>query len=410
MSNSKVIVALDIGSSKIRTIVGLIDDSKKNVINIIGVGISPSEGVRRGAVIDMDEATSNIINSLDDAEQMAGESIHSVYVGISGTHIKTYDTQGVIAINSSNSEITNEDTERVLDAARTVHFPSNRDILRVIPRSFTVDSQRQVKFPVGMNGIRLEVEAHIITGESSVIKNIDKCLYRTGLDKNEFIPSILSCAEAVVDRRQKELGVLVIEIGASSTNFVVFEEGTIIHSSVVPIGGGHITNDLALGLRCTIDTAEKVKIEYGNCLIDEVGIHDEIDLSKISKDDFHAISKKEVVNIIEARYREILSIVKEKLIEIGKAKALPGGVVLCGGTVKIAGCATLTREILELPVQIGRPQGIEGMVERIDDPSFAHAVGVLHFAVKYGTPPSFFDFNFDFFFEKIKSFFSKLLP
>jgi len=203
MSNGKILVGLDIGSHKIRTIVGTVED-KKNTVNIIGVGLSPSNGIRKGMITDFDEAISNITAALDDAERMSGEPIHRVYVGASGTHIETYDSRGVIAINGQNAEITEDDVDRVLEAAQAVSLPSNREILRVIPKSFSVDSQKNIKYPVGMTGIRLEVEAHIITGQVSAIKNIDKCLYQTGVDPQEIVPSILACAESTLDRRQKE--------------------------------------------------------------------------------------------------------------------------------------------------------------------------------------------------------------
>ena len=259
MADQKKFAALDIGSSKIRTVVGVVE-TKKNLINIIGVGISPSTGIRRGMISDLDEAVANITASLEDAERMSGEPIHRVFVGFSGPHIETYDSRGVIAISGPNAEITEDDVDRVLDAARAVSLPANREILRIIPKSFTVDSQHHVKYPVGMSGIRLEVEAHIIAGQTSAIKNLEKSLYQTGVDIEEIIPSYLACAEAVLDRQQRELGAVVIEIGSCSTNVAVFEEGTVIYSSVIPVGGEHVTNDIAIGARAAIETAEKIKI------------------------------------------------------------------------------------------------------------------------------------------------------
>ena len=409
MTYQKVLVGLDIGSSKIRTVVGVVED-RKNVVNVIGVGIAPSTGVRRGMVTDMDEAISNITTSLEDAERMTGEPIHRVFVGLSGPHIKTYDSKGVIAINGPNAENSEADVERVLDAAKAVSLPNNRKLLRIIPRSFSVDSQHHVKYPVGMSGIRLEVEAHIITGEASVMKNIEKCLYQTGVDTEDFVPSALSCAESVLDRRQKELGVVLIEIGSCSTNLAVFEEGSVIYSSVIPVGGEHVTNDLAIGMRCTIDTAEKVKIEYGACLVGDVSSREEIDLSQISKTDSHAVSKQNVVKIIEARYHEIFSLVKEELINVGRDGMLPGGVVLCGGGVKVPGTVDLSREVLSLPVQIASPCDIEGISDRTDDPSFANVIGLLHFANRYGESDSFFDLNFGRMFGSVGKWFQRLLP
>lgn len=402
-------VGLDIGSSKIRTIVGTVED-KKNNINIIGVGISPSNGIRKGMITDIEEAASNITASLDDAERMAGEPIHRVFVGVSGTHIETYDSKGVIAINGQNAEISEDDVDRVLEAARAVSLPSNREILRIIPKNFSVDSQKKIKYPVGMTGIRLEVEAHIITGQTAAIKNLEKCLYQTGVDTEEIIPSVLACAESVLDRKQKELGVVLIEIGATCTNIAVFEESSIIYSSIIPIGGEHVTNDLAIGLRCAIETAEKVKIEYGTCLPDDVNEREEIDLSQISKTDAHSVNKKHAAKIIEARYHEIFLLVRDELSKIGRDGMLPGGGILCGGAVKMPGTVDLARESLQLPVQMGFPKNIEGIVDRIDDPSFANLVGLLHFANRYGISKSFLDFDFGKNFGSISKWIKNLLP
>lgn len=409
MSNSTILVGLDIGSSKIRTIVGTIED-KKNMINVIGVGLSPSNGIRKGMITDIDEASSNITAALDDAERMAGEPIHRVFVGVSGTHIQTYDSKGVIAISGQNAEITEDDVDRVLEAARAVSLPSNQEILRIIPKNFSVDSQRNIKYPVGMTGIRLEVEAHIITGQTSAIKNLEKCLYQTGIDTEEIIPSILSCAESVLDRKQKELGVALIEIGATCTNLAVFEEGSVIYSTIIPVGGENVTNDLAIGLRCSIETAEKVKIEYGTCLPDEVNDREEIDLSQISKTDAHSVNKKHASKIIEARYHEIFMMVRDELAKIGRDGMLPAGVILCGGSVKIPGNVDLARESLQLPVQIGFPKNMEGIVDRIDDPSFSNLTGLLHFANRYGNSGSIFDFNFGKTLQSTINWFKKLIP
>jgi cell division protein FtsA len=410
MSNRKTLVALDIGSSKIRTIVGTVDEERKNIVNVIGVGISNSNGIRKGMITDIDEASANITAALDDAERMSGEPIHRVYVGISGTHIETYDSKGVIAINGQNAEITEDDVDRVLEAARAVSLPSNREILRIIPRSFSVDSQRNIKYPVGMTGIRLEVEAHIITGQVSSIKNLEKCLYQTGVDTEEIIPSVLSCAESVLDRKQKELGSVLIEVGASCTNIAVFEEGSVIYSSVIPVGGEHVTNDLAIGLRCAISTAESVKLEYGTCLPENILEREEIDLSTISKNDDHSVLKHQVAKIIEARYHEIFMMVRDELSKVGRDGQLPAGAVLCGGAVKIPGVIELSRDVLQLPVQIGFPQNLEGITDRIDDPSFANLTGILHFSNKYGTPASLLSFDFGNVFGSFGDWFKKLLP
>lgn len=409
MAGQKVFAALDIGSSKIRTIVATTED-KKNTMNVIGVGISPSSGIRKGIISDFDEAIANITAALEDAERMSGEAVHRVYVNFSGPNIETYDSKGVIAISGNNSEITEDDVDRVLDAARAVSLPANREILRIIPRNFSVDSQHHVKYPVGMSGIRLEVEAHIVAGQTSAVKNLEKCLYKTGVDVDEIVPSHLAAAEAILDRRQKELGVVVIEIGACSTSIAVFEDGNVIYSNVIPVGGEHVTNDIAIGARAAIDTAEKIKIEYGTCLVDDTDDRDEIDLSQISKTDAHSVSKKQVAQIIEARYQEIFYLVRDELHKIGRGGQLPAGAVLCGSAVKMPGVVDLARNVLGLPAQIGFPKDIEGIVDRVDDPGFATSVGLLHFANRYGASRSIFDFSFGKGFDSLLNFFKKLIP
>ncbi len=409
MAHPKTLVALDIGSSKIRTLVGVAED-KRNIINIIGVGISPSNGVRKGMVTDIDEAISNITASLEDAERMSGEPIHRAFVGFSGPHVETYNSKGVIAINAANSEITEDDVDRVLDAARAVSLPSNRDILRIIPKSFSIDSQHGIKYPVGMTGIRLEVEAHIISGKTAAVKNLEKCLNETGVDIEDMVPSSLACSESILDKKQKELGVVLIEVGACSTNIAVFEEGSILTSVVLPVGGEHVTNDLAIGLRSAIDTAEKIKIEYGTCLPDDIKDREEIDLSEISKTDNHSVSKKQVAKIIEARYHEIFMMARDELRRIGREGMLPAGAVLAGGAIKMPGTLDLARNTLQLPVQIGVPRSIEGIVDRIDDPSFSSSIGLLHFAHRYGAQRSFLEFDMKKMFGSVSGFFRKLIP
>ncbi len=409
MAHPKTFVALDVGSSKIRTVVGVVED-KKNVVNIIGIGISPSNGVRKGMITDIEEAVSNITASLEDAERMSGEHIHRVFVGFSGPHIETFDSRGVIAINNPNSEITEDDVDRVLEAARAVSLPSNREILRIIPKSFGIDSQQGIKYPVGMTGIRLEVQAHIISSMNASIRNLEKCLNETGVDIEEILPSSLACVEAVLDKKQKELGVLLVEVGACSTNIALYEEGSIIHSAVIPVGGEHVTNDLAIGLRSSIETAERVKIEYGTCIPDDVSDREDIDLSEISKIDNHTVQKKEVSKIIEARYHEIFMMIRDELHKVGRDGMLPAGAVLCGGAVKIPGMVDLARDCLQLPVQIGSPRNIEGIIDRIDDPSFMSVIGLLHFGHRYGSVPPFFQFDFKNIFSSFGGFLKKLIP
>ncbi len=377
MAKAPIIASIDIGSSKIRVVVAIQPDGANPIPNIIGVGVAPSTGLRKGAVIDVEETIHSISNSLEDAERMAGEPINHVFLGIGGNNIESVNSKGVIAVAKEENEISEDDVDRVIEAAQAVTLPSNRRILRIIPKSFTVDEQKGIKYPVGMTGIRLEAEAHIVTGFEPVIKNIEKCVLQSGVDIDDIIPTCLAPAEAVLSKRQKELGVVVVDIGCGGTSICVFEDGATLHTSVIPVGGENVTNDIAIGIKTSIDTAEKIKIEYGSTIPEDVNDRETIDLSQLSKIDTHLVSKKHVVEIIQARYQEIFVLVKEELARINRDGMLPAGVVLTGAGAKMPGVIDLARETLNLPAQIGFPQNYDGVVDKIDDPAYASAIGLL---------------------------------
>jgi len=412
MAKSRVIASLDIGSAKIRTVVGILEE-KSQIPNIIGVGITPSSGLRKGSVIDVEEAINSISTSLEDAERMAGEPINHVFLGIGGSHIESMNSKGVIAVSNSSNEISEDDVDRVLEAAQAVSMPSNKRILRIIPKSFTVDEQKGIKYPVGMTGIRLEVEAHIVTGLVPAIKNIEKCVLQAGVDIDDIIPTSLAAPEAVLSKRQKELGVVVIDIGCGGTALSVFEEGTTLHTAVLPIGGESVTNDIAIGLRTSIDAAEKIKIEYGSCIPEEINERETIDLSLVSKIDAHRVSKKHMAEIIQARYHEIFMLAKDELAKIHRDGMLPGGIILTGGGVKMPGTIDLARETLNLPVQIGFPQNFDGVVDKIDDPAYSTVIGLLVWGARLETRAYGFSFKglgLKKGFNGIKDWFKNLLP
>lgn len=408
----RIIASLDIGSSKIRTIIGTVEE-KNSLPNIIGVGVSNSTGLRKGSVIDPEETINSISSSLEDAERMAGEPINHVFLGISGNHIKSIDSKGVIAVSNNSNEIGEDDVDRVLEAAQAVSIPSNRRILRIIPKSFTVDEQRGIKYPAGMTGIRLEVDAHIVTGLIPAIKNIEKCVHQAGVDINDILPNCLSAPEAILTKRQKELGVLVVDIGCGGTSVCVFEEGTTLHTAVIPVGGENVTNDIAIGLRSSIDAAEKIKIEYGTCIPEDVNDRETIDLSLISKIDSQTVSKKHMVEIIRARYQEIFQLVKDELAKIHRDGMLPAGVILTGAGSKMPGAIDLARETLNLPVQIGFPQNFDGVVDKIDDPAYATAIGLLIWGSRFEGRSYGFDlksFSVSKMLSNLKSWTRSLLP
>ncbi|MBU0578090.1 cell division protein FtsA [Patescibacteria group bacterium] len=410
MPKEQIIASLDVGSSKIRTVIALLEEDKK-MPNIIGVGVAPSTGMRKGNIIDVDEAISNISAALEDAERMSGAPIHHVFVGINGNHVESFDSKGVIAISHAGSEIIEDDINRVLEAAQAVNMPSNRRILRIIPKSFSVDDQRGIKNPIGMIGVRLEVDAHIITGQSTIVKNVEKAVHQAGVDIDDIVPASLAAAEAVLSRRQKELGVVVIDVGCGSTSISVFEEGATLHTASLPVGGESVTNDVAIGLRTSIDTADKIKIEYGTTSPDEVNDRETIDLSLISKIDNQKVSKKHLAEIIQARYHEIFVMVKDELRAIGRDGMLPSGAILTGAGVKMPGCLDLAREVLGLPVQIGFPTEVEGVVDKIDDPAYATAIGLVVWGSKYeGRSYSLASVDFKKFFGNMKGWVKNLLP
>jgi len=387
MPKERVLASLDIGSSKIRTVVAIADQTGDHTIpNVIGVGLSPSLGIRKGQVIDVEELIHNIISSLEDAERMAGVPVNHVFVSLSGSHIESFDSRGVIAI--SGSEITMDDIGRVLEAAQAVSIPPNRRILHIEPKAYSVDEQRGIKNPLGMTGIRLEVEAHIITGHIQHVKNIEKCISQAGVDIDALVPATIASGEATLTKRQKELGVVVIDVGAGCTSIAVYEEGTILHSVGLPVAGESVTNDIAIGLRTSVDTAERIKIEFGSVLPQEVPEREMIDLSSVSRVDTQTVSKRYMAEIMQARYFEIFSLVKAELTRIQRSGMLPAGAVLTGGAVKAPGVLDLARDVLGLPVQMGFPVDVGGVVEKVDDPAYASALGTLMWGLREGSARS----------------------
>jgi cell division protein FtsA len=410
MPKERVLASLDIGSAKIRTVVAVADGTQEHgVPNVIGVGISPSLGIRKGHVIDVEEVIHNIIASLEDAERMAGVPVNHVFVGMSGSHIESFDSRGVIAI--SGAEITFDDVARVLEAAQAVSIPPNRRILHIEPKAYAVDEQRGIKNPIGMTGIRLEVEAHIITGHVQHVKNIEKCIDQAGVDIDAIVPATIASAEATLTKRQKELGVVVIDIGAGCTSIAVFEEGTILHSVCLPIAGESVTNDIAIGLRTSVDTAERIKIEFGSVLPQEIGEREMIDLSAVSRVDTQTVSKRYMAEIMQARYFEVFSLVKEELQRIGRSGMLPAGAVLTGAAVKAPGVLDLARDTLGLPVQMGFPVDVGGVIEKVDDPAYATALGTLVWGMREGKQFSRMgNFQMKRAVQQVGSWFKSLLP
>jgi len=376
MNKDDVIVGLDIGSNKVRVLVAKINNETEDV-QIVGMGESQSLGMRRGTIIDVEETTTSISNALEKAERTSGIPIEHAFVSFSGSNVIAQPSEGVIAVGRADNEISEEDVSRVIEAASAISLPANYEILHVIPKSFTVDNQEGVKDPVGMNGIRLKVETLIIEGSTTNIKNLSKCISRSGLEIDDLVTSPLAISYSLLNKKQKDLGIASVDIGSGTTGLIVFEEGDIIHTSILPIGSEHITNDLAIGLRTSIETAEKVKLEYGYARASDVNKKDKIDLSKIDSKENQIVTKKHISEIIEARLSEIFSMVNRELKKIGKVGKLPAGIILSGGGVKLPGIVDLAKQDLKLPAQIGFPENIKGVIERLDDPTYATVVGLI---------------------------------
>ena len=411
VARSQLIIGLDIGNSKIRAVAAVVEEERGILPNVIGVGVAPSAGLRKGAIVDIGETVSAVTTCLEDAERMCGEPIHHAYISVGGSHLLAQNSRGVIAIGHAGTEITQDDVSRALEAAQAVSIPANRQILRTVPQVFSIDDQHGVKDPVGMTGVRLEVTAHIITGLTPALKNLENAVHQSGVDVDDFIPAPLAAAEAVLSKRQKELGVIVIDIGSGSTGIAVFEEGIVLHTAVLPIGGDSVTNDIAIGLRTGIDTAEKLKIEYGTVNPKNIGDRETIDLSALSRTEVQHVNKHQLAEICEARYAEILDMVKDELKKIERDGQLPAGAVLTGGGAKIPELTSLARDTLGLPVGIGFPSEVDGIVDRIDDPSFATAIGLILTGLR-GPARSYHPshINLGKTMEGVKKFFKKLLP
>lgn len=380
MPQPDFIVGLDIGSSCIRVAVGSVVASKgRGVpgIQIIGVSEVAAEGMSRGLIASLEDAISTVSAALERAERMIGAEIKRAWVGISGSHVLCQSSRGVVGVTRPDGEIRVEDVERALDAARTVAMPSNYEILHVIPKTYTVDNQVGIKDPVGMTGIRLEVEAEIIQGLAAQNKNVAKCVYRTGIDIEDMVLGVLASAEATTTPRQKDLGVAVCNIGGATTSLVIFEGGDPIHVASLAIGSDHITSDLAIGLRTTIEAAETIKVRYGSALPKEVSRKDVISLREVGAPEDEVISQKEVAEIIEARVEEIFDKVEAELRRAGRSGLLPAGVVLSGGGAKLAGMTEVAKRKLKLPATLGYPLGVTAITDRVNDLGFTTAIGLV---------------------------------
>jgi cell division protein FtsA len=394
LAKEKIIAAIDIGSSKIATLIAQIPKETGN-ITVIGVSTVPAKGIRKGQVVDIDDAVSSMAEGLEAAERMAGYSVSSAYVSVAGSQIASMNSRGVVAVSGPDGEITDEDIRRVTEAARAISIPSSREIIHVVPRGFIVDSQEGVKDPIGMSGVRLEVETHIVSGAATSIRNLTKIVQQIGVEVDDLVFSGLASAESTLTDTERELGVAQIDIGGGTTDVALFVDGSIAHSVVLPIGGRNITNDLAIGLRVSLDSAERIKIALSkeprrmispdeNISSEEKRSQEALDTTKLGlEEDIGTVSKKTLIDgIIKPRLTELATLVAMEIKKSGYGGLLPSGLVITGGAAETVGLVEVSKEILRMPVRIAFPTGVTGLIDEISTPAYAAPIGLLIYGAR----------------------------
>ena len=381
----RTIVGIDVGSSKVCTLVGEVDD--EGDLRMIGVGLVPSRGIRKGVVVNVADATAAIAASVEKAERTSGYKIERAYLSLSGAHLSSLNSRGVVGISRREHGITMEDVDRALDAARAIAVPHNQEVVHVIPRGYVVDGQGGVRDPVGMHGFRLEVEAHIVTGSSTAIQNLVKCVEGAGVEVDELVLASMAAGDAVLTDTECEMGVVLADIGAGTTDIAIFIDGTVWHTVTLGVGGEYITGDIAIGLRLPPDVAEGAKIRHGHARAAQVSPEERFTVSPFGEETPRIVPRWKLAEIIEARAEEILSMVQQEIKRSGYDGLLPAGVVLCGGTAQLSGLQELGREIFGLPVRVGTPRELHGLVDTISNPAHAVSVGLIRWGMTVDTRP-----------------------
>ncbi len=375
---ANIIVGLDIGTTKTCAVVGELTDQG---IDIIGIGSSPSEGLRRGVVVNIDSTVEAIKKAVEEAEKISGNQIRSVYVGIAGGHIKGQNSLGIIAVKGR--EVDEEDVQRAVEASKAIAIPLDREILHTLPQSYIVDDQDGIRDPIGMSGVRLEAKVHIVTGASASIQNIAKSVSRVGLDIEEIVLEQLASSEAVLSGDEKDLGVAMLDIGGGTTDIAVFSEGSIKHTAVLPVGGNYVTSDIATGLRTPAGEAEKLKIKYGCAYSPLIPKDEAIEVPSVGGREPREVSRQILGRIIEPRMEEILSLAQKEIVRSGYEELMAAGVVLTGGTSIMEGAPELAEQVFNLPVRRGQPTGIGGLTDIVNSPMYATGVGLVLYGSKH---------------------------
>ncbi len=374
-TDREMIVGLDIGTSKVVAIVGEINESGE--IDIIGIGMHPSRGLKKGVVVNIESTVQSIQRAIEEAELMAGCQIHSVYTGIAGSHVRSINSHGIVAIK--DREVTPADVDRVIDAARAVAIPADQKTLHILPQEFVIDGQEGIREPIGMAGVRLEAKVHLITGAVSAAQNIIKCVRRCGLEVDDIILEQLASSYSVLTDDEKDLGVCLVDIGGGTTDIAVFCEGAIRHTAVIPIAGDQVTNDIAVALRTPTQHAEEIKIKYA-CALRQLANPDEtIEVPGVGEREPRKLSRMTLIDVVEPRYSELLDLVAAELRRSGYEDLIAAGIVLTGGSAKMEGVVDLAEEIFNMPVRLGVPQYVSGLADVVRNPIHATGVGLLLF-------------------------------
>lgn len=370
-----LIVGLDIGTSKVVAIVGEI--TPDNEVEIIGLGTHPSRGLKKGVVVNIESTVQSIQRAIEEAELMSGCQIHSVYAGIAGSHVRSLNSHGIVAIR--DKEVTQTDVERVIDAARAVAIPADQKILHILPQEFIIDQQESIREPVGMSGVRLEAKVHMVTGAVSAAQNIIKCVRRCGLEVDDIILEQLASSHSVLTDDEKELGVCLVDIGGGTTDIAVFTEGAIRHTAVIPIAGDQVTNDIAVALRTPTQYAEEIKIKYACALTQLASADETIEVPSVGERPDRRLARQTLAEVVEPRYEELFTLIQAELRRSGFEDLCAAGIVLTGGSSKMEGAVELAEEIFHMPVRLGVPQYVTGLVDVVRNPIHSTGVGLLLF-------------------------------
>ncbi len=372
----RMIVGLDIGTSKIVAIVGEIGPEGK--IEVVGVGTHPSRGLKKGVVVNIESTVQSIQRAVEEAELMAGCEIHSVYADIAGSHVRSLNSHGIVAIR--DKEVSQSDVDRVIDAARAVAIPADQKILHVIPQEFVIDQQDGIREPIGMSGVRLEARVHIVTGAVSSAQNIEKCVRRCDLSVDDVVLQQLASSYAVLAEDEKELGVCMVDIGAGTTDIAIFADGGLRHTAVIPIAGDQVTNDIAIALRTPTKSAEEIKLKYACALPQYASGEETIEVAGVGDRPPRRLARLTLAEVVEPRYAELFALIQAEVRRSGFEDMIAAGIVLTGGASKMEGAVELAEEVFHMPVRLGSPSGIEGLIEVVSNPIHATAVGLLIYA------------------------------